>query len=172
MSGQLLFEFLDRQRASYIRQPHRVAYTAAEIAEIGHINGRNFAKVVMIKVDGELAMMVLPAHYLVEPASLKSALGASRLELATEREFSYRFPRCELGAMPPFGHLFGFQTFMASVFNQCDEIAFNAGTHTELIRMSVKDYLRFACVIEVFDGVIPPSISSPKALRAGTGSRL
>lgn len=167
MSGQLLIEYLQRQRAIFSCQAHHVAYTAAEIAEISHINGQNFAKVVMIKVDGELSMMVLPAHYHVDLDVLQTALGADKLEMAAEREFSYRFPRCELGAMPPFGHLFGLPTYMVPVFEEGSEIAFNAGNHSEIIRMPLQEYLRLAHVIEVDAGVIPPSAIAryPRRLR-------
>ncbi len=165
MPGQLLFEYLDRQQAAYIRQSHRIAYTAPEIAESGHINGRNFAKVVMIKIDGELAMMVLPAHFHVALDALTMALAVECVELASEREFSYRFPRCEIGAMPPFGHLFGLQTFMVPVFDEYGEIAFNAGTHSELVRMPLQEYLRLAHVTEVAVGVTPPSVNSSKVQR-------
>lgn len=159
MPGQLLIEYLERRHAEFTCQTHNIAYTAPEIAEISHINGHNFAKVVMIKVDGELAMIVLPAHYQVDLDGLQSTLDADRLALAIEREFSYRFPRCELGAMPPFGHLFGLQTFMAPVFDEDREIAFNAGTHREIIRMPFSEYLRLAYVTVVSEGVLPPSLA-------------
>jgi Ala-tRNA(Pro) deacylase len=128
-----------------------------EIAESSHIHGRNFAKVVMIKVEGELGMMVLPAHYHVALDILKAVLAVESIELAAEKEFSYRFPRCELGAMPPFGHLFGLQTYMVPVFEEAEDIAFNAGSHTELVRMPLEEYLRVAYVTEVAGGVMPPS---------------
>ena len=165
MQSQLLIEYLERQRAQFTRQPHNVAYTAPEIAQISHINGHNFAKVVMIKVDGELAMMVLPAHYQVDLDVLQFALDADTIELAREREFRHRFPRCELGAMPPFGHLYGLQTYMVPVFDRNREIAFNAGTHSEIIRMPIGEYLRLAHVTEVVAGVIPPSVATANVMR-------
>ncbi len=172
MPGQLLFEYLDRQQANYSCRPHSVAYTAPETAESGHINGRNFAKVVMIKIDAELAMMVLPAHYHVALDVLKTVLVVDSIELATEKEFSHRFPRCEIGAMPPFGHLYGLQTFMVPVFEADQDIAFNAGTHSELIRMPLEEYLRLAYVTEVAGGIVPPSITPPKMQRRRPRFRL
>lgn len=162
MPAELLIEYLDRRNARYSRHQHSVAYTAPEVAQSSRINGHCFAKVVMVKVDGELAMVVLPAHYHVELKVLAQALAVDSVELATEREFGHRFPRCEIGAMPPFGHLFGLQTFMVPVFEEGREIAFNAGTHTELIRMPLEDYVRLAHVTEVADGIIPPALTPPK----------
>ena len=159
MPNQLVIEYLQRQKAVFHRQYHRPAYTAPEIAEMSHINGHNFAKVVMLRVGGELAMMVLPAHYHVALDVLQSVLAVDHIELVAEREFFRRFPRCEIGAMPPFGHLFGLQTYMVPVFDESEEIAFNAGTHTEIIRMPMQEYLRLAYVTEVAAGVIPPTVS-------------
>lgn len=167
MSDQLLIEYLQRRGAVYRRKRHNVAYTAPEIAETSHINGHNFAKVVMIKVDGELSMMVLPAHHTVDFEVLQIVLGADHLAMASEREFSYRFPRCEPGAMPPFGHLFGLQTYMVPVFESGSEIAFNAGTHDEIIQMPLEEYLRLAYVIEVMAGVVPPSVATARLHKTG-----
>lgn len=166
MPGPLLIEYLERRKAVYSRQEHEVAYTAPEIAESCHIHGRNFAKVVMIKVEGELSMMVLPAHFRVALDALQAALEASSLELACEHEFSYRFPRCEIGAMPPFGHLFGLQTYMVPVFERGEEIAFNAGSHSELIRMPLAEYLRLAYVTEVSEGVLSPAMLADNPIHA------
>ena len=149
MPRQLLIDYLDRQYAAYNRQSHAVAYTAPEIAENSHITGHQFAKVVMIKLGVELAMVVIPAHDHLDLELLKTELGVSSLQLADEREFSHRFPRCEIGAMPPFGHLFGLQTFIVPVFSGEEEIAFNAGSHTEVIRMPLQEYMRLAYATEV-----------------------
>ncbi len=155
MSEQLLIEYLDRRKAEYTLQSHLKAYTAPEVAELCHVGGNTFAKVVMVKIDGELAMVVLPAHFQVDLDELTTSLGVNYITLASEKEFGHRFPRCEIGAMPPFGHLFGLDTYMIPVFEDQRKITFNAGTHSEIIRMSMTEYLRFAYVIEVSAGAIP-----------------
>jgi Ala-tRNA(Pro) deacylase len=95
-----------------------------------------------VKVDGKLAMAVLPASFHIDFELLKDGLGARTVELATETEFKDRFPECELGAMPPFGNLFGMDTFVAESLREDEEIAFNAGTHTELLRLAFADFER------------------------------
>lgn len=167
MTGQLLIEYLDRRRADYLLQPHHVAYTAPEIAQHSHVAGNTFAKVVMVKVDGELAMVVLPAHYRVDLDALTCTLGVNHITLATEQEFGYRFPRCEIGAMPPFGHLYGLDAFMISVFGCSTTIAFNAGTHSEIIRMPMAEFLRLACPTEVGAGALSPAARREKAVVYG-----
>jgi Ala-tRNA(Pro) deacylase len=139
MPVKTLKEFLDSRRVKYVAINHSLAYTAQEIAASAHIPGNRLAKTVIVKIDGKLAMAVLPASEKVDLELLKHAAGAKKVELASELEFKDRFPEGALGAMPPFGNLYGMEVFASSNL-PADEIAFNAGSHTELIRMSYKDY--------------------------------
>ena len=135
-----LKNFLDRYGVKYTVISHSTAYTAQEVAQSTHTPGRELAKTVMIKVNGEMAMAVLPASYQVELDLLKGAIGAREVGLATEEEFRSRFPDCELGAMPPFGNLYGMEVFVDKMLTEDKEIAFNAGNHRELIRMEYRDF--------------------------------
>ncbi|HTS78250.1 MAG TPA: YbaK/EbsC family protein [Bryobacteraceae bacterium] len=137
-----LKEFLDENEISYETISHSTAYTAQEIASLTHIKGIELAKTVMVKIDGGLAMAVLPASYQVDLALLKEAAGAKTVELATEAEFRSRFPECEVGAMPPFGPLYGMPVYVDESLTQDKSIAFSAGSHHELIRLFVDDFLR------------------------------
>lgn len=139
---QRLREYLDRENVKYVVITHSPAHTAQEIAAAAHISGKEMAKTVMVKMDGEMVMVVLPASAKVELGRLLDATGADEVELAQEREFKHLFPGCELGAMPPFGNLFGLRTFVAEELSEDEEIAFNAGTATDLIRMRYEDYAR------------------------------
>jgi Ala-tRNA(Pro) deacylase len=98
----------------------------------------------MVKVDGRMAMTVLPASYMIDFELLKAVTGAKKVELASEKEFNALFPEYETGAMPPFGHLFGLDVYVARSLAEDDEIAFNAGSHTELIKMSYEDFAALA----------------------------
>ncbi len=137
-----LKQFLDDNRIKYIAIRHSPAYTAQEIAASAHVSGRELAKTVMIKVNGKMAMAVLPASFHIDFEQLKEALGAQDVELATEAEFKDLFPECELGAMPPFGNLYGMDVYVADSLAEDEEIAFNAGSHTELIRLAYRDFER------------------------------
>lgn len=139
-----LKQFLDEHEVRYVTVRHSPAFTAQEVAASAHISGYEMAKTVMIKVDGEIAMAVLPAPLHVDLRHLRELTGATTVELATESEFKTRFPECELGAMPPFGRLYGMQTYVAQRLAEDEYIAFNAGTHTELIRMRFRDFERLA----------------------------
>ncbi|WP_456424731.1 aminoacyl-tRNA deacylase [Rhodocaloribacter sp.] len=141
--------FLDENGIKYVVISHSPAFTAQEVAASAHVPGKELAKTVMIKVDGKMAMAVLPATCKVDLEQLRQAVGAKRLELATEEEFKGLFPECEPGAMPPFGNLYGMDVFMAATLAEDEEIVFNAGTHTELVKMAFPDYVRLVKPIEL-----------------------
>ena len=140
MPAKRLKQYLDDNGVFYATIDHSPAYTAQETAHVSHISGKDVAKTVIAKVDGEMVMIVLPASDMVVLDFLEEALGNKHVEMATEAEFRDRFPECEVGAMPPFGNLFGMEVFVSERLALEDEIAFNAGTHTELIKMSYNDF--------------------------------
>lgn len=144
MLAKGLKEYLDKEHIRYTTLSHTPAFTAEEIAASAHIPGKNLAKTVMVKIDGKLAMTVLPATEKVDLDRLREVTGARKAILAAEDDFKGRFPGYEIGAMPPFGHLFGMDIFVSASLAEDREIAFNAGTHTDLVLMSYADFARLA----------------------------
>ena len=142
MPVQKLKSFLDENTVRYVSIKHSPAYTSQEIAQSAHIRGKEMAKTVMVKVGGKMAMAVLPASERVDLELLAQSLGAASVELATEQEFGKLFPDCELGAMPPFGNLYDLEVFVSPHLAEDAEIAFNAGSHTELIQLTYTDFER------------------------------
>lgn len=142
MPLQKLREFLDQNNVKYVSISHSPAYTAQEIAASAHVPGQELAKTVMVKLDGDMAMAVLPASFKVDLDQLRAAVGAEVVELATEDEFKGLFPGCEPGAMPPFGNLWNMPVYACETLADDVEIAFNAGSHTELVRLLFDDFAR------------------------------
>ena len=142
MPVKKLIQFLDENQVKYITIRHSSAFTTQEIAAKAHISGNKLAKTVIVKIQGKMAMAVLPASYIIDFDSLKRIFGTSNVVLATENEFKNRFPDCELGAMPPFGNLYDMEVYVAESLSEDKEIAFNAGSHVELIKLNYKDYER------------------------------
>lgn len=135
-------EFLDAYNVKYVVISHSKAYTAQGIAAIAHISGKELAKTVILKLDGDLAMAVLPAPYQLDLEKLRHLTGVGQVELASEREFKQHFRDCETGAMLPFGNLYGIPVYVEENLTLDHEIAFNAGSHYELIRMAYADFDR------------------------------
>lgn len=142
MPSKKLKAYLDENNVKYVTIRHSPAYTAQEIAAAAHIPGGELAKTVILKVDGEFVMASLPASEMVNLESLKQALGASSVELASESEFANLFPDCEPGAMPPFGNLFDMSVYASSDLAKDERIAFSAGSHSELIQLTFDDFSR------------------------------
>ena len=139
-----LREYLDKHNIKYIVISHSLAYTAQGIAALTHIPGKELAKTVIVRIDGKPAMAVVPASFHVDLRLLKKATGAATVELATEDEFKGLFPECETGAMPPFGNLYGIDVYADEALAKDKEIAFNAGSHRELIRLAWDDFNQLA----------------------------
>ena len=137
-----LREFLDSRHIKYMVISHSVAYTAQGIAALVHLSGKKLAKTVIVKIDGVLAMAVVPASLHVDLDLLRAAAGAGLVEVATEQEFKNAFPDCETGAMPPFGNLYDMAVYADASLAENEEITFNAGTHRELMRMAWADVAR------------------------------
>lgn len=137
-----LRQYLDAQGVKYITISHSPAYTAQMIAAAAHLPGQEVAKTVMVKLDSRMVMVVLPAPYKVDFHLLEEATGAMTVTLALESEFRKLFPECELGAMPPFGNLYGLEVFVAKKLTEDTQIAFNAGSHTELMQLAYADFER------------------------------
>jgi Ala-tRNA(Pro) deacylase len=142
MPAQRLKGYLDLNKIKYVSVVHSEAYTAQEIAELTHIAGKELAKTVIVKKDGQMTMAVLPASHKIDWDLLKEATGADKIGLADEKEFEGMFPDCEIGAMPPFGNLYGMEVYVEESLTKDREIAFNSGSHIELVKLSYEDFSR------------------------------
>jgi len=140
MPAKKLKNFLNRHGVRYVSILHSPAFTAPEIAALSDVSGNNFAKTVIVKTEDGLAMVVLPANRKIVLSDLREMMLCEKAELASESEFQTAFPDCEVGAMPPFGNLYGLPVYLAKSLAEEKEIAFNAGTHRETIEMPFEDY--------------------------------
>ena len=138
-----LIDFLNQSKVRYELLHHPEAFTAQELAAIEHVKGRSHAKVVMVKTDGQLLMAVLPTDHRIDLEKLNVVTGHPT-KLATEAEFKALFPDCAVGAMPPFGQLYGVATYLDKSLADADPFVFEAGTHSDAVRMRYADYERVA----------------------------
>ncbi len=137
-------DYLDSQNVNYAWLSHPEAFPAQEIAQALHVSGKHFAKAVVLHTDGRLVMAVLPASHRLNLHELKESLEVKHLELAPESELANLCSDCELGAFPPFGNLYGMDTWVDRSLGESEEIVFNAGTHTDAVRMKYSDYAKLA----------------------------
>lgn len=135
-----LKDYLDHERVHYDVLPHPEAFRAAEIARTLQAPEKEMAKVVIVKVQERFVMAVLPASWNVDLHRLRTVFATHQVRLATEDEIKGLFPDCELGAMPPFGNLYGLPVYVDQSLTEDEEIVFQAGTHSEAIRMRYWDF--------------------------------
>src|SRR5215472_6002510 len=107
MPAKKLKEYLDMEKIKYVSIMHSTAYTAQEVAASAHITGKELAKTVIVDLDKQMAMAVLPANRKIVLQDLREVTGCDEVKFASEEEFKEEFPGCETGAMPPFGNLYG-----------------------------------------------------------------
>src|SRR5690554_6088717 len=161
MPIQQLKEFLDGANVEYMCLTHPPAFTAQELAHHVKIAGDKVVKTVIIELDGKMAMLVMPATFRVRWESLSRILDTDFVDLADEQEFANRFPDCEVGAMPPFGSLFGMTVYCAEPLTEQAELAFAAGSHTESLHMKTRDFLNLAQPIVLNRGFMKPGAQRP-----------
>jgi Ala-tRNA(Pro) deacylase len=142
MPVKKLKAFLDQEKIKYISIIHSPAYTAQEVAESTHIKGKELAKTVIVQLDGEMAMAVLPANRKIILQDLREVTRADQVKFVPEDQFKKLFPDCDIGAMPPFGNLYGMDVFVAASLTNNETIAFNAGSHIEVIKLAYRDFER------------------------------
>ncbi|HHE08046.1 MAG TPA: YbaK/EbsC family protein [Chlorobaculum parvum] len=142
MPIRTLREFLDNHHIKYFVFSHSPAYTAQDIAESAHVPGKEMVKTVMVSIGDEMAMALLPASRKLDFDKLRALCGVEEVALVEETEFGDLFPESEIGAMPPFGNLYGMKVYADEELDDDFDIAFNAGAHTELLRMAWSDYKR------------------------------
>ena len=144
MASARLRELLERSSVPYQTLSHPTSIDAQRTADRLHVRGDEVAKTVGVRVDGRLCLVVLPASDHVDLERLRQGLGAREVELADPDELREAFPDCEVGAMPPFGSLYGVEVFVSPRLREDERITFKAGSHEEAICMRYGDYGRLA----------------------------
>jgi len=134
-----LIDCLDQNNVQYQILQHAEAVTAQRIAQAEHVKGRHQAKVVMLKAGDQHLMVVLPADHHIDLEKIEKAIGKP-VSPGKENDFKSLFPNIATGAMPPFGNLYGLPTYVDKRLAEQDYIVFEAGTHTDAIKMSYSDY--------------------------------
>jgi Ala-tRNA(Pro) deacylase len=138
--SQTLHAYLNHERVHYDVLPHPAAFRALTVAQMLHTPEKEMAKVVIVKVDRRFVMTVLPASWKVDLRRLRTVFAGHSVRLATEDEITDLFPDCELGAMPPFGNLYRIPVYVDRSLTEDEEIVFQAGTHSDAVRMRYWDF--------------------------------
>jgi len=175
--SQRLKAFLNDSKVRFTTMQHPVVYTAQEIAAAQHVPGRQLAKCVLVKTDRGPILAVLSAIYRIDLKRLRAAVRAKTAAIAKESDIKAQFPDVEVGAMSPFGNLYQVPVVVERILGESEEIVFNAGTHTDTIKMRYRDFAalvkpRVGGFGQTFDGKPAGSKSRAKPGKAKrTGKR-
>ncbi len=139
-----LEQYLRENGVGFEIMAHSQAYTMQEVAAALHVPGRQVAKVVIVRAEGEMAMLVVPAPCRLDFAQVRTLLGAKKISLAKEEEFADLFPDCAAGAMPPFGNLYNMPVYVDQALVEEASIVFRIGTHRHTMKIAYADFARLA----------------------------
>ena len=139
---QRIRDYLDSQNVSYETLHHPQAFTAQEVAHSLHVSGKKCEKVVVARRDSKPVLVVMPASHRLNFQELKATLKANQLEMLVENELVGLFPDCDLGAVPPFGNLYGIDVWVDRAVASAEKVIFCAGTHEDCIRMRYSDFAK------------------------------
>ena len=171
MSSRLK-EYLDSNRVRYTAAKHPVVYTAQEIAAAQHVPGRRLAKCVLVLTDRGPVFAVLAAVYLIHLTKLKGFLRAKKVSIGREADIKQHFPDVEVGAMSPFGNLYQVPVVVDKELSEAGEIVFNAGSHTDTIKMAYADFARLVKPkVGIFGHTIAAAAPKKKAKAASPAKR-
>ena len=165
MHGERIRTYLNEMKVPFEAMEHPRAVGAQAVAQVEHETGWRVAKTVMLKLGSQLAMAVVPAPARVDLHKLRMGLLREDVELATEADFASIFPDCELGAEPPFGHLYGIPTLLDRALLGDPYLVFRDGTHQGTLKTAMTDYLTLVQAIQLDMGVLPPNAPGGVRLR-------
>jgi Ala-tRNA(Pro) deacylase len=135
---------LDVNGINYTHTIHKEAFTAEEVAKAEDVPVSRIAKCIVFFGEDGYGMAVVPGDRNVDLHELRELLNQPHLRLAAEEELRKLFPESELGAMPPIGNHIVLPVFVDSHLAERETIAFNAGTHSDLVHIKFRDFERLS----------------------------
>ena len=139
-----LLHYLNSNKVDFQVMEHDPAFSAHDVAVATHVPEGEMAKAIVVRIDDHLWMAVLRSDQRINQQMIRRVFGARNVHLAHEEDLDVLFPDCQLGAMPPFGHLYGLPVMVEERLAEDDEIVFNACSHTRSVKMKFKDFRRLA----------------------------
>jgi Ala-tRNA(Pro) deacylase len=127
--------------AQFTVQHHDPVYTSEAAAAVRGTPLSSGAKALILNLDGNPALFVLPANRKLDNKKLRSATSTRSLRFATPDEV-LALTGLRPGSIPPFGSLFGLSTYCDPALAENTTINFNAGDHSISVSMPYPDFAR------------------------------
>ncbi|MBV9876028.1 MAG: YbaK/EbsC family protein [Verrucomicrobia bacterium] len=120
----------------------------------------------VVRAGKQRVLLVFPSQYRVDLKRFARLIGMP-VSLEVADDVKWLFPDCALGAIPPFGNLYGLSTYVDLSVARIEEMVFSAGTSTDSIRLA---YLTYTEIVKPFFGLF--SIRAPRGSAPDVGQRL
>lgn len=138
-----LVTYLEQNGAEFHAMRHEAVRTSEEAAQVRGTPLEQGAKALLFHADDRVVLLVLPANRRVDSRAFKQAFGVRNLRMVSGDELG-ELTGLEQGAVPPFGNLLGFPTYVDERLLELPQISFNAGSRTFSVVLAVPDYRRLA----------------------------
>jgi len=129
-------DFLEKNKVKYTLVKHRTVYTAYDKVATLKMKPNIIGKTLVLKIDKNLAAVLIPANKNLDKNKLKKVAKVKNLDFVSERIIKNKLKGVKVGAVPPFGNLWGLATFIdKSLINQ-PKIIVNGGNYNFSIKIS------------------------------------
>lgn len=136
-----LISILEEEDIDYDRTTHEPVYTSKQASEVRGVPLDTGVKAMVLeREDGELILGLVPADYRINLEGIGDEEGQD-IDLADPNEV-LEVAGCEIGSVPPFGHLQPLKTYLDPEVLDKDRVNFNAGKHEVSVDLNPEDLVR------------------------------
>lgn len=129
-------KFLNTSKAKYEIIEHRTVYTAYDKAATLKVPEKTIGKTLVLKIDSEYALALVPANKNLDKGKLKKAAKAKKIDFVKEIWMKKNLKGMRIGAVPPFGVLFKMKTFADVSLLKNPKIIIGSGVHKASIKIA------------------------------------
>ena len=138
LSNQIT-KLLDKTKVKYKVIEHKVVYTAHDAAQTTKKKLGEIAKVVLVRTDKSLVLIVLPAGKYLDLKGIKKALKAKNISIAKEKDIT-KYLKTKVGLLHPFGNVYNIKTLLDKGLAKTKKMIASAGSYSHSVEMAIKDF--------------------------------
>jgi Ala-tRNA(Pro) deacylase len=130
---------LEEKKVAYEIFEHEPVYTNPAMAEALNVNESETVKSLVLKTkEGKIIVLVLPGNKKVDWKKAAAGANTKKVSFAKPEEVSQTVG-CEVGCVPPFGHLTSLPIYMDPELTKKNYVYFNPGVHDKSFKIKAWD---------------------------------
>ena len=134
-----IINFLEKSKVKYEIIKHKTVFTAFDKSQTLKVPEKIVGKTLILKTNNSLAFVLIPANKNLDIKKIKKKIKKEKVEFASERLIKNKIKGVKLGAIPPFGNLWKYPTFIDNSIKKEKEIILNGGDWNFSIKIFTKD---------------------------------